>query len=99
MNLREEDAIAWLMQWYQAQCDGEWEEEHGITLESLDNPGWLLTVDLVGTHLEGRILDPQREERGEHDWVFSDSDGKVYRCAGGPMNLREILERFRYWVE
>lgn len=42
-----------------------------------------------GTHLEGRILNPQRQERGEDDWVFSESDGKVYRGAGGIKSLSE----------
>lgn len=32
-------------------CDGKWEHGSGISIETLDNPGWLLKVNLVGTNL------------------------------------------------
>ena len=42
------------MRWYGAQCDGAWEHQQGVKIETLDNPGWLLKVSLAGTSLEGR---------------------------------------------
>lgn len=35
-----------LEDWYQSNCDGDWEHGFGVTIESLDNPGWSLTADL-----------------------------------------------------
>ena len=35
--------------WYKRQCDGNWEHHNGITIETLDNPGWQLAIDLTGT--------------------------------------------------
>lgn len=92
------DVLKWIAGWYSEQCDGDWEEDRGITLETLDNPGWMLTVDLVDTSLDGRVLDHERSERGEGDWIWASADGKVYRGAGGPYNLTELLERFRSWA-
>jgi hypothetical protein len=43
--------------WYQSHCDGEWEHKYGIKLETLDNPGWQLTVDLIHTELQGRPME------------------------------------------
>ncbi|MFT5930929.1 MAG: hypothetical protein ACI93G_000001, partial [Hyphomonas sp.] len=40
--------------WYQSQCDGDWEHSFGLKIESLDNPGWSVHVDLEGTSLETR---------------------------------------------
>ncbi len=37
-----------------AQCDGEWEHDYGIKIETLDNPGWLVSIDLLGTDLEDK---------------------------------------------
>ena len=48
------DALTRLSRWYAAHCDGEREHHHGITLTSLDNPGWWMKVDLSGTELATR---------------------------------------------
>ena len=41
--------IEWLQQWYQKNCDGEWEHLYGIEIETLDNPGWHVKIDLEET--------------------------------------------------
>jgi hypothetical protein len=47
------NSLQWLQQWYYAHCDDTWEHQHGITIQSLDNPGWLIKIDLAGTPLSG----------------------------------------------
>jgi len=42
--------------WYQAQCAGNREHSYGVKLETLDNPGWLLTIDLIHTDLQGQKM-------------------------------------------
>lgn len=44
-----------LQAWFRAQCDEdqEYEESGGIRIETLDNPGWRVTVHLDGTALAG----------------------------------------------
>jgi len=32
--------LKWLQQWYSEHCDGAWEHGFGITIETIDNPGW-----------------------------------------------------------
>jgi len=46
--------LDWLMSWYADQCDGDWEHQYGVCIETLDNPGWTLTIDLIGTPLADR---------------------------------------------
>ena len=46
------DGLQRLESWYRSQCDGEWEHGFGITIETHDNPGWGLKIDLQGTGLE-----------------------------------------------
>lgn len=33
-----------LEDYYQAHCDGTWEHFYGFTLETCDNPGWMLNI-------------------------------------------------------
>ncbi len=88
-----------LQSWYEEQCDGEWEHQYGIKIETLDNPGWAVEVDLTGTKLSDRMLTETAEERSAVDWIrCSAADGR-FKGFGGPRNLAEILERFLVWAE
>jgi hypothetical protein len=33
--------LTWLQAWYAEQCDGDWEHQFGVSVETLDNPGWV----------------------------------------------------------
>ncbi|GHB54781.1 hypothetical protein GCM10010331_48120 [Streptomyces xanthochromogenes] len=35
-----ENVLDRLQSWYSAQCNGDWEHEWGIKIDTLDNPGW-----------------------------------------------------------
>ncbi|WP_018388067.1 immunity 53 family protein [Ancylobacter sp. FA202] len=90
------DVFDWLTCWYQAQCDGDWEHSYGVRIDTLDNPGWTLTVDLSGTDCDGRTLD-RIQHNYEHptDWWTCWTEDNSFRGAGGPLHLRSLLETFR----
>ena len=48
-NYMKQDNFMWLQKWYQIHFNGNWEQDKKITLNSLDNPGWLLTINLKNT--------------------------------------------------
>ena len=93
-------ALDWLMQWYQAQCDGDWEHGAGVVIETLDNPGWSIKIDLNGTPLDGQAL-----ERLTHDykhateWWTCWTQDNQFHGAGGPQQLGSIIGAFRAWAE
>jgi hypothetical protein len=106
-----DNLMSWLQNWYTAQCDGEWEHHYGITIGTLDNPGWYVVINLVETPLEATAFEPVERHRSEEDWVecrlveakaegkwIGDVGGLQYRGAGGPHNLLEIVHIFREWV-
>ncbi|MFD6825188.1 immunity 53 family protein [Streptomyces sp. NPDC060085] len=66
-----DSVLSWLQGWYAEQCDGDWEHEWGIKIDTLDNPGWTITIDLEGTSLEEREYPERTIERGLHDWIFA----------------------------
>jgi hypothetical protein len=58
-----EDSLAWLMRWYVAECNGDWEHSYGIRIDTLDNAGWRLRIELRETDLQGKPF--SRLEHGE----------------------------------
>ena len=49
------DLLLRLQQWYASQCNGDWEHQFGVRVDTLDNSGWPVRIDLVGTLLEDRL--------------------------------------------
>lgn len=47
MDPERSDPHGWIMRWYASQCDGDWEHEHGMSIETIDNPGWALEVSFA----------------------------------------------------
>ena len=83
-----------LQRWYAAQCDGDWEHTYGVSIETLDNPGWRLRVDLVGTELEALAATRGRVERSETDWLdWRIADGR-FEAGCGTYNLGEAVAAF-----
>jgi hypothetical protein len=87
------DIVEELQRWYQKQCNGQWEHSYGVRIDTLDNPGWSVEIDLRGTELIGADLPPTRYERPDA-WLHCEVvDGRfVARC--GPLQLREALRIF-----
>ena len=100
------NALERLQDWYAVQCDGVWESDRGITVETLDNPGWRVVVDLTGTELENVSFEEFVVERLEDDWVHArvveTSETAVRRrfeVFCGPKSLTEALDIFLDWAE
>ena len=93
-----EDALAALQAWYADRCDGEWEHAYGVKLETLDNPGWRLVVDLVDTDVAGRPFDRVERFRDDADWVVAYRDEARWNGACGALQLGEMLGLFVAWA-
>ncbi|MFF7946289.1 immunity 53 family protein [Streptomyces griseorubiginosus] len=93
-----EHVLDWLQSWYASQCDGDWEHEWGVSIGTLDNPGWIVRIDLEETALADREYPRQRVTRGDHDWVMAWTSERTFHLACGPGNLIEGLSIFRTWA-
>lgn len=92
------DTLAELQIWYANACNGEWEHQYGISIESLDNPGWSVKIDLSETDLAGKVFARTEIERAEHNWVQCWVEEGVFQGRGGPKNLEDILFVFTRWI-
>jgi len=92
--------LEWLIGWYQRHVDGEWEHQHGVTIATLDNPGWSLRVDLVGTALRDVPFASEEQEDGTR-WTrfWKDDSAGVFNAAGDATSLPAMIRRFRAWAE
>lgn len=88
-----------IQEWYVAQCNGEWEQQQGITIESLDNPGWRITIDLRGTALEqAHFADLDRHSDTDHDWLECMVIDHKFIGGCSPRQLGELIQVFIDWV-
>lgn len=93
------DPLTWLAKWYESRCDGEWESEYGINIESVNNPGWMVRVDLDGTGLDPDAFVPIAQQRSEADWVECKVQEGIWLGGGGIGNLNEVIGIFREYAE
>jgi len=94
------DILLWLQKWYESNCDGYWEHHWGITIETLDNPGWKIDISLRGTAVEHKSF--QKVDwrlESDCDWLCCNVSDAVFHGQCGPHHLLAVLELFKRWVE
>jgi hypothetical protein len=95
------DELRRLQHWYQMQCNEDWEHTFGIFIETLDNPGWHIRIDLTETALERRPFASVSRGHPEDDadWITCKIEESKFVACGGSDNLSELLGIFLRWAE
>jgi len=89
------DLIDWISGWYMDNCNGDWEHTSGVLIETLDNPGWSIKIDLIDTLLEGKQLAEIFVDKSDDDWFKVSSDGKHFIAYGDGSKLKFLIENFK----
>jgi Immunity protein 53 len=85
-------------QWLGRQTEDYLSTEKAIQIETLDNPGWGVRVDLKGTSaLSGDIDTAEFEENADY-WFHCSIAQKKFIGYGGVHNLSSILTCFTSWA-
>ncbi len=95
--MKNEHVFELLQNWYSSQCDGDWEHEYGIKIDTLDNPGWAVDIDLVGTDCENKAFTEIDQQFSSDNWCQCSVNKGKFRGAGGPKNLTDIIKIFLEW--
>ena len=90
--------IANLERFFASHCDGDWEHGQGIRIETLDNPGWSIKIDIPESSIFEKEFKSIEIHRSEHDWVVCRIKGNDFEAFGGPHNLGEMLLIFLSWA-
>ena len=84
--------------WYASNCDGDWEHGNGVAIETIDNPGWSVTINLEGTDLAKAVLTKPDvmigQKVGQEDWVLCWIENQTFYGIGGPLKLGLIAFEF-----
>jgi hypothetical protein len=86
-----------IQNWYARNCNGDWEHGYGVKIETIDNPGWSVFINLEGTELEGIEIETIDVENSDSDWIYCKVEKNVFNGAGGLNNLEELLKIFLEW--
>jgi hypothetical protein len=79
-----------LQNWYLPNCNGDWEHSYGISINTLDNPGWTIKINLSDTCLQALRYDKQIDN-GTFDWLFIKVTDKVFEASGDTNKFSIIL--------
>jgi hypothetical protein len=94
------DSFTWLQDWYAKQCDGTWEHTYGIQIETLDNPGWSVKINLEKTRYSGISgVTIVEDHTGASDWIVCKIADDRFEGCGDPQKLLAIVQKFRKWIE
>jgi Immunity protein 53 len=86
-----------LESWYSKQCNGDWEHQYGISIQTVDNPRWHAKIDLVDTPLTNKKCDFSERMEGEQNYQRA-SDGFVFSGFATPKALQKFLQKFHAWA-
>lgn len=102
-----DDNFFWLSQCL-SQCDDDWDHSYGVKIDTLDNPGWSLKIDLTDTPLQGEAFerlthgepsDNLEEWHRKGSWWVASVQGNAFEASCGPLDLSAAIGVFRQWVE
>ncbi len=87
-----------IQDWYESQCDGDWEHVYGVNVKTLENPGWEVSIAIAETEWEEEPFSELAIQRNDDDWVHCKVEYEYFQGFGGPGNLKEIFGIFLRWI-
>ena len=91
--------LEWLEKWYKSQCNNEWEHNFGIKIETIDNPGWTLSIDLEDTEHNLNMVNWSQFGDFDKRWVGFKIEKNVYYASSDPENLNTLIYIFKEFIE
>lgn len=89
------NSLVALESWLNSQVDGQWEHQYGVSIESLDNPGWLVKIDLTGTNLARIDNDELLVEQQDGElWIRCEVKENTFLGYGSVLSLDKIIQTF-----
>jgi hypothetical protein len=92
-------SLSALEKWYVGQCNGEWEHAYGVRINTLDNPGWHVHINLQGTRKQDATVEKVKLTRSQDDWILYWAGDQEFQFACGPTNLSEAIDLFVSWFD
>lgn len=91
--------INWLQEWYMSNNDGDWEHTYGISICTIDNPGWHIEIDLAETDYDNLKLEYNLIEKSDNDWYAIKIEDKKFHGVGDASKLDFLIGKFKEIIE
>jgi hypothetical protein len=82
-----------IVEWFLNECNGDWEHENQIKIETVSNPGWLVKIDLRNTSMENIKYEKNSVDKND-DWYFISIKDMQFLASGDMNKLGFILSEF-----
>lgn len=102
------EGIPKLLEWYNSQCDGEWEHCYKAEISMSAGPSWKLSVDLDETELQDKRFVTKETRLGAENWLScrlsedletsGSSSTRRFEADGDSSKLSEIIRVFEVWA-
>lgn len=87
--------LNWLMNWYNTQCDGNWEHDYGILIETTDNPGWSIEINLQNTSVNDLEIPWGYHQINETSWYGYKIENSLFTASCSPLYLENLITIFK----
>lgn len=94
-----ENVFSWLQKWYELQGHVDLKNNSGIIIDTVDNPGWYLTINLMSTNCQNKPFDLLKLKKNETEWLFCIVRNNIFEAGCDPTSLEKILMVFKNWNE
>jgi hypothetical protein len=91
--------LEWLENWYASQCDENWEHNHGIKIETTDNPGWSIEINLIDTNVNSSEIAWVLIEPNEYEWLGYKVENGYFDAFAGVHKLNLLIKIFKLLVD
>jgi hypothetical protein len=88
-----------IQKWYASNCNEDWEHSYGVVIETLDNPGWSVKIDLEETNLHGKVFEKLERKLSDEVWLHCHVEDNKFLGFGDENKLEEILKVFLDWAK
>ena len=89
------ETIEKIQDWYKINCNDDWEHRYGYKIETLDNPGWAIKIDLTDTALNNLEFERKfQNPNNRDDWFNIQTENRILFIHCGPENMKKVFEIF-----
>ena len=89
----------WIQNWFKNNCDGDWEKAEVILINTTENPGWEVEIDISNTSIANMNINWILNENGAQDWYGVKIENQKFNATGDSGKLKFLLGLFKEMIE
>lgn len=93
------DILEWIQNWFKQNCDGNWEHGEAIQINTLDNPGWEVEIDISNTSIANLDIKRILNETSPQDWYGVKIENQKFNAVGDSGKLKFLLGLFKEMID